>query len=139
MADLDELRRLYEGGNLSALHEAANSCRKPGGEFVLVPSWVIEGLVEHNIEWMRELAPGKGDGRTARWAHQHQADLQHLIRYAEFIRARYRGLNKTEAYQEVARELKVEPDAVRKSVAVVLRGPKDRFYFGSPGWLDWKK
>jgi hypothetical protein len=136
--DLDELRRLHEAGNESALHAAANSCRDPGAEWVTVPAWVLEALVKHNIEWMRELAPGRGKDCT-RWGKQHQKDLEHLIRYSEVCRALQQGCrNESEAFERVAAEDRVTAGAIRASFRLVRKDPS-RFYFGSPGWLDWKK
>ena len=65
-----------------------------------MPAWVIEALVKHNIDWMRQLAPGTGTGRGAyaRWVHQRKADWQHIVRYSEVVRARQRGLGITAAY-----------------------------------------
>ncbi len=155
MVDFDELRQRYEAGDQSALHAAANSCRNPRAERVTVPTWVIEVLVEHNIEYMRDLAPGKeGKGRHARWARQHRADLLHLIRYSEVCRALQQGISNAEAFEQVAATLKDSPfsdglvtaDAIRKSFELIRRErQKDperfrrRFHFASPGWMLGKK
>jgi hypothetical protein len=150
MPDFDDLRRRYEAGDQGALHAAANSCRRPGAEWVALPAWVLDALVAHNIEYMRELAPGSGKGSTATWAQRARKDLVHLTRYSEVCRALKEGCSHADAYRHAAEALAntvwadgtVTPDAVRKSYELIRRqrerdpeGFRRRFTFSSPGWM----
>jgi hypothetical protein len=151
MPDFEKLRRLYEVGNESALHQAANACRHPNAEWVKLPSWVLEAPVRHNIEYMRALAPGKGKGSTAGWGKRHRKDLVHLARYAAVCRALDENPgNNSRAYERALAALENSPwldgastpAAIRKSYKLVQRErEKDleqfrrRFWFGGPGWM----
>ena len=153
MVDFDDLRRLYEAGDESALYQAGDACRDPRAEWVAAPSWVIEALIERQIEHMRRL-PGKGRGRNATLAKQHRMDLIHLARYAEFTRGLQQALNEKEAADRAKTVLRSTPfyngentgDAILKSVALIEeereRDPEQfrrRFTFPHPSWLLGKK
>jgi hypothetical protein len=153
MPDFDELRRLYEAGNEGALNAAANRCRHPAAEWVTA-CLGTRGVVKNNVEYMRKLAPGKGKGRTARWAQQARKNLVHLTRYAEVCRALKDGCSDAEAHQRAADNLantvwsdgRVTRHAVRKSCELIRRererDPEEfrrRFSFPSVGWLLGKK
>jgi hypothetical protein len=142
--DMDELRRLFESGNESALNAAAVACCHPTAAAVAVPSWVLAALIDRQAEYMAKLAPGRGGRGGPGWHKGHWKDFVHAVRCSEVNRGLQKGLSEAEACRQAEDKLKGtqfmgSAAAIKKSVELVRHlwseRPEEatrRFWFGSP-------